>query len=157
MRRKDREILDIELVKDFIDEEDVVRFALTDEEGTYIVPVNYGMEEDGDTIQLCIHGAAEGRKADALAKAAENGTLIPFEIDGQHAPELADGCDASYYYMSVMGNATVEILEGEDKLHGLEVIMDGIMPAPDYHFQESVVERTMLCRFTIQDWTCKKH
>jgi len=157
MRRKDREIVDIELVKEFIDEEDVVRFALTDDEGTYIVPVNYGLEEDGDKLYLYVHGAGAGRKASALARAAESGALIPFEIDGQHAPELDDGCNASYYFMSVMGNVTVEVIEGEEKLHALEVIMDGIMPAPDYHFEEGVVARTSLWRFTIQDWSCKKH
>ena len=171
MRRKDREILDFGRMIELVDEEEVLRLAFTDEEGTYIVPVNYGYEAEWPGIdaldaggselegELCfyIHGAAEGRKSNALRAAAASGDAVPFEIDGQHLAEVANGCDASYYYMCVMGHVAVEVLEGNDKIIGLKSLMDGIMPADEYDFRDEVVEKTMLCRLTVTDWTCKKH
>ena len=42
MRLHKREIHDPSLIKDILDECDVVRLGLHDEEGMFIVPVNYG-------------------------------------------------------------------------------------------------------------------
>ena len=44
MRLHKREIHDPSLIKDILDECDVVRLGLHDEEGMFIVPVNYGYE-----------------------------------------------------------------------------------------------------------------
>ena len=161
MRRKDREVTDFNEMLELIDEEEVLRLALSDEAGTYIVPVNYGYQygsgEEGNVLSFFIHGAAQGRKANILTAAASSGSEIPFEIDGRHLPEISDSCDASYYYMSVIGTVRVTVLDSDEKLNALNALMDNVMPADEYHFQESVVERTMLCRLDVTSWTCKKH
>lgn len=156
MRRKDREITDFNKMIEFVKEEEVFRIALTDEDGTFIVPLNYGLEVSGDRFALYFHGAKSGRKAAALEKMPE-GTVIPFEIDGRHEAVVSDGCDASYKYASVMGNATVSLLEGEDKVKGLTAIMNSVMPAHAYNFNEEVLKHTMLCKLTVTDWSCKMH
>lgn len=159
MRRKDREVSDISKMLELLGEEEVLRLALADEEGTYIVPVNYGFGFVPETGELAfyIHGAAEGRKAEVLKAAAKNGSEIPFEIDGRHRAETADSCDASYFYMSVMGHVKVEILEGDARVNGLNVMMNHIMPADGYHYQESVITRTMVCKLSVTQWSCKEH
>ena len=157
MRRREREITDLNYAADLIKEEQVLRLALSDDDGTYIVPVNYGYEIIDGSLSFCIHGALQGRKAEILKRAAESGEEIPFEIDGRHAPLISDSCDATYYYMSIMGKVRVNILDGEDKLHALNKLMDNVIPAEAYHFQEAVVSKTMVCRLAVTEWTCKEN
>lgn len=44
MRLAKREITDPEVLKEIVEECDTVRLGLTDAEGMFIVPVNYGYE-----------------------------------------------------------------------------------------------------------------
>ena len=59
-----------EVLKEIVEECDTVRLGLTDAEGMFIVPVNYGYEfteENGKAeLQLYFHGAAEEGKAEML-------------------------------------------------------------------------------------------
>ena len=47
MRLAKREITDPEVLKEIVEECDTVRLGLTDAEGMFIVPVNYGYEFTG--------------------------------------------------------------------------------------------------------------
>lgn len=63
MRLKKREIQDKSILMEIIEACDVVRIGLTDSEGMFIVPVNYGYDLDdcGDGLRLTlyIHGWRE--------------------------------------------------------------------------------------------------
>ena len=50
MRRKDREITDFQEILEIIRKCDVCRIALNDEEFPYMVPLNFGMDVQGDQI-----------------------------------------------------------------------------------------------------------
>ena len=69
MRLNKREIKDPDILRDIIESCDIVRLGLRDRDGMFIVPVNYGydIETDGTGLKLTlyIHGAREGRKAEA--------------------------------------------------------------------------------------------
>ena len=84
MRLHKREIHDADIFREILKECDVVRLGLRDEEGVFIVPVNYGYdfaEKNGErTLTLYIHGAGEGRKADAIAADAR----VAVEMDCRH-------------------------------------------------------------------------
>ena len=118
MRLAKREITDPEVLKEIVEECDTVRLGLTDAEGMFIVPVNYGYEfteENGKAeLQLYFHGAAEGRKADAL----KSQSPVAVEMDCRHGIITGDyTCAYSYSYRSIMGNGTVTLLETfEEKL-----------------------------------------
>ena len=105
MRLAKREITDPEVLKEIVEECDTVRLGLTDAEGMFIVPVNYGYEfteENGKAeLQLYFHGAAEGRKADAL----KSQSPVAVEMDCRHGIITGDyTCAYSYSYRSIMGN-----------------------------------------------------
>lgn len=57
MRRKDREVKDFEIIKQIIDECQIIRIGLQDGDYPYIVPLNFGYEIDGEQIYFYIHGA----------------------------------------------------------------------------------------------------
>ena len=84
MRLHKREIRDPETVREILDECDVVRLGTRDGEGMFIVPVNYGYElsekADGQRLTLFIHGAGEGRKADAFDACRD----VAVELDCRH-------------------------------------------------------------------------
>ena len=66
MRRKDREVTELETVKEIIRQCDVLRLGLADGDYPYIVPMNFGWEEKGGRLYFYLHGASEGRKAELL-------------------------------------------------------------------------------------------
>ena len=65
MRLYKREIRDPEIIREILEECSVVRLGTRDEEGMFIVPVNFGYEfyekGGGQALTLFIHGAREGR------------------------------------------------------------------------------------------------
>lgn len=61
MRRADREITDFDELIAVMRGCDVCRLALHDEPYPYILPLNFGLEVDGETVRLYFHGADTGR------------------------------------------------------------------------------------------------
>ena len=135
MRLKKREITDPEILREILESCEVVRIGAMDEEGMFIVPMNYGYdvrEEDG-TLHVCLylHGAKEGRKAAAFAY--------------------------SYAYRSIMGNGTItEVTDPEVKKKGLEKIMAHIAPEAKIAFLPEMVERVAVWRIDIDTFTGKE-
>ena len=80
MRRKDREVTELEAVMEIIRQCDVLRLGLADGDYPYIVPMNFGWEEKEGRLYFYLHGAAEGRKAELLR---QNGACF-FQMDCGH-------------------------------------------------------------------------
>ena len=92
MRLKKREIRDKEVLRDLIDGCSVVRIGAADEEGMFIVPVNYGYEilekEDGTLDwKMAFHSEAQGRKAEAFEKEPDTAMELDRE-GGEHSGEM---------------------------------------------------------------------
>ena len=56
MRRKDREVTGRENLEAILAACPIMRIGLVDEEGIYVVPVNYSYEYEGDDLVLYFHG-----------------------------------------------------------------------------------------------------
>jgi len=116
MRRKDREITDIDQIEAIISRALRCCIGMVDGTEPYVVPVNFGYERNA----LYFHSALEGRKVDVIRK----NNRVAFEMDTDIAVvQTETGCGWSTEYRSVMGTGTAHILEtDEEKAHGLEVI-----------------------------------
>lgn len=68
MRRKDREITDINEIIKIIDECEIIRLGLADGDFPYIVPLNFAYDVKDNQIAFYIHGAMAGRKYELLMK-----------------------------------------------------------------------------------------
>ena len=86
MRRSDREITDFQELITVMRGCDVCRLALHDEPYPYILPLNFGLEVDGETVRLYFHGANTGTKYDLIAKNPN----VSFEMDRGHELILDD-------------------------------------------------------------------
>ncbi|WP_461881069.1 pyridoxamine 5'-phosphate oxidase family protein [Fusicatenibacter sp.] len=158
MRLKKREITDPEILKEILESCEVVRIGAMDEDGMFIVPMNYGYEiqEEKGSLQVCLylHGAKEGRKAAAFA----TNPRVAVEMDYNHEVITGDyTCAYSYAYRSIMGNGTItEVTEPEAKIKGLEKIMAHLAPGAKIAFLPEMVERVAVWRIDINTFTGKE-
>lgn len=158
MRLHKREIHDPEIFREILERCEVVRLGLQDEDGMFIVPVNFGYDfkaEDGKmTLSLYIHGAGEGRKADAIA--ADPHAAV--EMDCCHEVITGDyTCSYSYAYRSIMGNGVIRKIEGqEEKVYGLSKIMEHLAPEAAIEFSGEMLARTEVFRIDVEHFTGKE-
>ena len=121
MRRKDREVTNLEDQLAVLDECKVCRIALRDEQGLYIVPLNFGYQYENGCLTLYFHSAKSGRKINAL----EKNSAVAFEMDcGHRLMEADEPCRYSYSFASVIGNGTASLVwDGEEKKRALSLLM----------------------------------
>ena len=157
MRRTDREVTDMEEIQQIFDDCKVCRLGLMDEDGPYIVPMNYGyIREEGKMI-LYFHGAKKGKKIDLIRKNPQVG----IEIDYRH--ELVEGdvaCQYSYLFASIIGKGTVSIIDNpKEKLKALNVIMKHQTGRNFDEFQTNpMLEKAVaIIRVDLKEYSCKKH
>jgi len=151
MRRKDREVTDIERILAVIDECEILRLGIADGDFPYIVPVNFGYSEDGGKIAFYIHGAQAGRKYELLTK----NKRCSFEMDVPLTLEQV-GRDFTMRYRSVMGTAEAELLTGEEKERAMD---DFIMTRHDatrgFDYNKAELAVTAVFKLTVTSITGK--
>lgn len=155
MRRKDREVTEFSKIIDIIKNCDCCRLGLVDNNEAYIIPMNFGYDTIDEKITLYFHCAAEGRKIELIPKQS----VVSFEMDTKH--ELVTGklgCDFSYMYQSIMGTGSITIVsEISEKVYGLQKIMAHYTNKIQWEFDEKLLDRTMVLRLDVNNFSAKKH
>ena len=64
MRRNDRTVNDLDMIKNLVSKCQVVRIAMCKDNVPYLVPLNYGYEFNEDELILYCHCADVGKKID---------------------------------------------------------------------------------------------
>lgn len=157
MRLSKREVKDTETLERILDDCHVLRIGAADEEGMFVVPVNFGyemMDRDGrPALKLYFHGAAQGRKADAFRNSPE----VAIEMDCGH--QLIKGsysCSYSYAFRSIMGNGIVRCISDEnEKLHALKLLMAHTGAPEAVSFSEEAVKRVNVYCIDVTSYTGK--
>lgn len=112
MRRKDREVTDIDEIKDILNLCKTCHVAMVEENIPYIVPLSYGYEIEGNTLTLYLHSAKEGRKIDILRK----NNQVCYEMSDEGEPLHAETpCNSGYYFSSIIGFGEVIFIEDEEE------------------------------------------
>ncbi len=121
MRRSEREVKNKQELLDIIEGCRVMRLGFCEQDGAYIVPLNFGFRYDGEMPVFYFHGAKEGKKAELIKK----GVCCGFEMDcGHELIEGETGCRYTYGYQSVMGKGKLsEILNPDEKKEALSLLM----------------------------------
>lgn len=115
MRRADHRMPEAEMLA-LIARAEIVRLGFSDDDGPYVVPVNFGYDHG----RLYVHGPLEGRRIDA----ARAGVRVCFEVDEGEIVRADRPCGFTSRFRSVVGYGTMRMLEDhEERLHGLDVIM----------------------------------
>lgn len=152
MRRKDREITDQKTMKKMLDGHQVCRVGMQDDDGVYVVPMNFGYIWTGDLPEIYLHCANSGQKLTLLAQ----NPRVCVEWDGDHQllPD-EDPSECTYQYSSLIGQGTAEILSSmEDKTHALCVLCEQY-GHQNPSFPQALVARTGVIKITLKNLTCK--
>ena len=152
MRRKDREITDFNEIIEIIKKCDVCRIALNDEDFPYIVPLNFGLDVQGEQVFFYFHAAMEGKKLDLIAK----DNRATFEMDCDHNFILyGEQMSCTMGYASVIGHGTIETVKDEDKYEALKILMRQYH-AEDFKFNTDMIKVTTVLKMTVTDMTGKR-
>ncbi len=150
MRRKDKEIKDKKEIELIIRKANVCRIALSDNNMPYIVPVNFGYNNNC----LYIHSAIEGKKIEIIKKNND----ICFEIDIAH--EILQGklaCHTTMKYYSVIGYGKAYIIDdSEEKIKALNIIIEHCLPKIPHEYSEKFFKKIVIIKVEINNMTGKK-
>ena len=155
MRRHDREITDRQELIAVMKHCAVCRLALNDDNGyPYLLPLNFGLLEDGSTLQLVFHSALEGRKLELLQKDSR----ASFEMDGRHQLQyFPEKGYCTFAYESVIGRGHIAILNDEsEKVAALDAIMEHYHPEGKAWYSPVAIPRTIVYALTVESLTGKR-
>lgn len=154
MRRKDREVNDIEEIRDIIRNCKVCHVAMIDHDMPYVVPLNFGYEIIDDTLILYFHSAKEGRKIDILHK--NNTVCFEMCLEGESIIAKNTPCNSGYNFSSVIGNGKVEfITDTSEKIKALSLLMKQQADL-DVIFTEKQADTVCVYKIVTDDFTGKK-
>ena len=121
MRRKDKEITDIDEMLNIVKKNKVCRLGLSENNIPYIVPLNYAYTFENNILTFFFHSALEGKKTDII-KTNNNAC---FEIDCDTALiEAEAACNFGYAFKCVIGFGKIIFLETDaEKNDALNLIM----------------------------------
>jgi len=155
MRRKDKEIIDIDEKLEIITKCNVCRLGLSENNYPYIIPLNYGFSYDNERLTLYFHCALEGKKVDLIRK--NNNACFEIDCDTQ----LIDGeipCRYGYEFKSIIGFGKIIFLDAKDeKIIGLNYLMKH-QTGKDikYDFNEEVLNRVLVFKMSVDVFTGKQ-
>ena len=148
MRRKDQEIKDKDVLVEILSGAKVMRIALSDEDGPYVVPVTFGYEDD----TIYFHSSPKGMKIDMLRK----NNKVCFEVEVDTEIVSADTpCKYGVRYRSVIGFGHAHILDDEqEKVRGLDILMGHYAEGP-FAYEPKFLKLACVVRIDIESMTGK--
>jgi len=154
MRRKDREITDINAIEEILLQCKTCHLAMIDGDTPYIVPLSYGYKLlDGGVLELYFHSALEGRKLDILKR----NNKVCFEVSSEGEPIHSETpCNSGYYFSSVIGfGDAVFIDNADDKCEALSVMFK-YQTSKDVTFTAEQAESVCVFKVVSTNFTGKK-
>lgn len=152
MRRQDREMKNIEDIISAMKKCEVCRLAINGDNGyPYIIPLNFGLDIEGDKIKIIFHSANEGKKIELFTK----DNRASFEMDYGHEIEYSEEkgyCTA--HFESVIGSGKIRILEESEKEEALNKLMSQYHPE-GFHYSKVAIPRTLVYCLEVESITGK--
>lgn len=151
MRRKDKEITDQQTIRSILENAEICRLGLAENNEAYIVPVNYAYT--GGAIY--IHSAQNGRKIDIL----KQNNKVTFEVEADCTIEKGpEPCNWTTRYRSVMGKGTMSIETSPDeKKFALDLIMRKYgWGNGDLNYDPALLSRLCILKLNIETLTGKQ-
>lgn len=154
MRRTEREVTDINEIERILNEAQICRIALVDGDFPYIIPLCFGYTLEEDQLVLYFHSATQGKKIDLL----KSNNNAAFEIDKMGEIIRGDiACSFTAPYECITGKGTVEIINGIEKLTGLNSIMNKYAGAGEHKYSEQALNNVAILKLTVEEFCCKAH
>lgn len=152
MRRKDREVTDINEIEEIIAAARYMHIGLFDGEFPYVVPMHYGYKIESGKLVFYMHSAADGKKIDCI----KNNSNVFVQIDTGESLITADvPCGYGACYKSVMCRGGASIVEDTaEKIHALSLLMK-TQTGEDFEINEQMAKSVTVIRVDVDSFTAK--
>lgn len=153
MRRKDREISNIDELKSIIEKCKVCHLAMVDKGSPYVVPLNFGYTMDESSLTLFFHSAKEGRKIEILKE--NNAVCFEMVCEGKLG-HVENPCNSGYTFESVHGFGQVEFIEDVNKKCEALTLIVSQQTNQDFIFTEAQANSVCVYKVVSKDFIGKK-
>ena len=155
MRRSDREVKDLQKIREVFESSQCCHVGLCDDGKPYVLPLNFGYAEKDGHFTLYFHGANEGRKIDLLQRTHYACAELDcgFEL---HTADIA--CKYSAAFRSVIGEGPAEIItDPESKAAALSIIMSHYSKKTEWKFDPAMLAAVTVWKLELDQLQCKEH
>ncbi len=138
MRRRDREVKDLNEIVRIVGQCEVCHMGLAEDGRPYVVPLSFGFDVRGDSVTFYFHCASEGRKIDIIKRNPK----VCLQFDCGHRLIAADRpCDCSTEYESVIASGAAEfVTDREEKVRALTQLMKHYETGEAFEFDSRMVD-----------------
>ena len=152
MRRKDREITDMNEIRAILERARVLHLGLNAEEEPYVVPMHYGFTFEGGKLRFYTHCAKEGRKLELLRR--DDRVFVEIDTDEALVPgEKPCAWGASYACVMARGRAAV-VEDEEEKAAALRLLMK-TQTGEDYEITPAMAAAVCVLRIDAEAFSAK--
>ncbi|MEI6132132.1 MAG: pyridoxamine 5'-phosphate oxidase family protein [Bacillota bacterium] len=150
MRRKEKEICDINEIKHILAECEILRLAMVDEGEPYLVALNFALIDNS----IYVHSAKEGRKVEILQK----NPRVAFQTDlGVEVFRTDNVSKCSTKYKCVVGTGNVGFVDDDkEKKKALDALMKKHSGESEFDYPEVLFARTLIIKIEIDTLTGKQ-
>lgn len=153
MRRKDRQIIDLEAIRAILDKAKVLHLAMIDGDRPYVVPLNYGYTLENGALTLYLHSAREGRKLDVLRQNDRVAFVLETNVSQVSGGDIP--CKYGEAYASVMGEGRAVLLtDSAEKMAALSILMK-TQTGRTFSFTPEMTDGVAVIRIDVDSFTAK--
>ena len=153
MRRKDRQITDLEAIRAILDKAKVLHLAMIDGDRPYVVPLNYGYTLENGALTLYLHSAREGRKLDVLRQNDRVTFVLETNVSQVSGGDIP--CKYGEAYASVMGEGRAVLLtDSAEKMAALSILMK-TQTGRTFSFTPEMTDGVAVIRIDVDSFTAK--
>lgn len=153
MRRKDRQITDLEAIRAILDKAKALHLAMIDGDRPYVVPLNYGYTLENGALTLYLHSAREGRKLDVLRQNDRVAFVLETNVSQVSGGDIP--CKYGEAYASVMGEGRAVLLtDSAEKMAALSILMK-TQTGRDFAFTPAMTDAVAVLRLDVDSFTAK--
>ena len=153
MRRKDREITDIQEILQIVGTAKILHLGLFDGAYPYVVPLHYGYEHADGRLIFYTHSAAEGHKLDLICENPHVCVELECNVEPVSGGDVP--CKYGSTFASVIGRGTAELAADEaEKIRGLQILMKH-QTGRDFTFDGAMAARVEVIKVTLSDFSAK--
>lgn len=152
MRRRDRQITDIDRIEAIIAGTRYMHLGMIDGDMPYVVPLHYGYLMEDGRLTFYVHCANEGHKLDCLKN---NGNVF-VEIDRGESLVTADipcGYGAKYESVMCRGRAVI-VTDIDEKCRALALLMK-TQTGEEHEINEKMAAAVTVIRVDAESYTAK--
>ncbi len=155
MRRRDREVTDLNEIDKIITQCHCCRIGFYDKGEVYILPLNFGYSRTDSKQIFYFHSAKEGRKIELIRQNPKVG----FELDCNYQLRTHSlACSHSASFSSIIGTGTLSFIEDlTEKRAALQQIMQHNTKKSDWKFDQSMVNSVALFKLQVSKISAKVH